>query len=99
MCWIVAIANRHEHLQRHQDQLVFLKLAVVNRCKSFVIKPPFEVAWVLLPHNSIVMRFNQVNPNSVNLFIELALVLVDPSTGLRVSVRQDSKLQETLNAL
>ena len=45
------------------------------------------------------MRFNQVNPNSVNLFIELALVLVDPSTGLRVSVRQDSKLQETLNAL
>ena len=99
MCWIVAIANRHEHLQRHQDQLVFLKLAVVNRRESFVIEPPFKVVWVLLPHNSIVMRFNQVNPDSVDFFIELTLVLVDPSTGLRVSVRQDSKLQEAFNAL
>ena len=42
--------NRHEHLEGHEEQFVFLEFAtLIDRFEGFFEKAPFEVVGVLLP--------------------------------------------------
>ena len=97
---VITIADCHEHLEGHQDQLVLLKLAVNNGRERLIKKAPFKVVRVFLPHHFFaIMRFNQIHSNAINLISKICLVIVYPISSFWVSIRQDSKLQEVLDAI
>ena len=87
--------NHHEHLECHQEQLVFLEFAtLVYRLKGFFEKAPFEEVWVLLPDDISVMRQIKLTGEFFNFFWEVTFVGVDPIARFRIGVREDSELKE-----
>ena len=95
----VPIVNRHEHLECHEEQLVFLEFAtLVDRFEGIFEKAPFEEVGVLLPDQISVVRQIEIICEFLDFFREIALAIVDPVARLRISVRENGELKETSDA-
>ena len=95
----VSIVNRHEHLECHEGQFVFLELAtIIHRFEGFFEKAPFEEVGVLLPDQISVVRQIEIICEFLDFFREIALAIVDPVARLWISVRQNGELKEASDA-
>ena len=93
----VTIVNRHEHLECHEEQFVFLKFAtLVDRFEGIFEKSPFEEVGVLLPDETTLVR--QIIGEFLDFVRKVALVIVDPVARLRISIREDGELEEASDA-